>query len=72
MTINPVPALTFTGSLPNAVVNQPYTQTLAASGGVGPYTYAMTAGTLPAGITVSSTGVVSGTPTTVRGIQLHR
>ncbi len=63
--INPVPQLTFTGALPNAVVNQPYTRTLAASGGVGPYTYAMTAGTLPAGITVSSTGVVSGTPTTV-------
>ena len=65
VTINPVPALTFTGSLPNAVVNQPYTQTLAASGGVGPYTYAVTAGTLPAGITVSTTGLVSGTPTTV-------
>ena len=35
VTINPVPPLTFTGSLPNAVVNQPYTQTLAASGGGG-------------------------------------
>ncbi len=65
ITVQAPPALTFTGSLPNAVVNQPYTQTLQASGGVGPYTYAVTAGALPAGITLSSNGTVSGTPTTV-------
>jgi hypothetical protein len=62
--VNPIPALAFTGSLPNATVNVPYTQTLAATGGLAPYTYAVTAGTLPAGITVSTGGVVSGTPTT--------
>nr|WP_269744712.1 putative Ig domain-containing protein [Granulicella tundricola] len=67
ITINvlPVPPLTFTGSLPNATLNVPYTQTLAAAGGIAPYTYTITAGTLPPGITMSSTGVVSGTPTVV-------
>lgn len=65
VTVNPVPALTFTGSLPNAVVNVAYTQTLAATGGIGPYTYAITTGALPAGLTLSSAGVVSGTPTAV-------
>ena len=64
ITVNPLPALSFTGSLPNGVVNQPYLQTLAATGGVGPYTYAVTAGALPAGITLANNGTVSGTPTT--------
>ncbi len=65
ITVQPVPALTFTGSLPNGVVNQTYTQTLQAQGGVGPYTYSLTAGSLPAGLTLSAGGVISGTPTTV-------
>lgn len=39
-----------------------YSQTLSATGGNGSYTWS-TAGSLPPGITVSSGGVVSGTPT---------
>ena len=65
VTVQGIPPLTLAGSLPVATLNQPYTQTLQAAGGVGPYTYAVTAGTLPAGITLSSTGIVSGTPTVV-------
>jgi hypothetical protein len=65
ITVDPLPTLTFTGSLPNATLGVFYTQTLHASGGTAPYTYALTAGTLPPGITLSSTGVVSGTPTAV-------
>lgn len=58
--------LTFTGTVPNAVVNQPYTHTLTATGGASPYTYAITAGALPAGLSLdSSTGTISGTPTKV-------
>jgi hypothetical protein len=38
----------------------------SASGGTGPYTYSLHAGTLPAGLTLNaSTGAVSGTPTAV-------
>jgi uncharacterized repeat protein (TIGR01451 family) len=38
-------------------------QTLTASGGAPPYTFAQTAGSLPAGMNISSNGVLSGTPT---------
>ncbi len=65
VTVQPIPTLTFTGSLPNAVVGVAYTQTLQATGGVAPYTYAVTAGALPPGLTLSTAGVVSGTPTAV-------
>jgi len=41
-----------------------YSQTLATTGGSSPYTYAVTPGTLPAGLTLAG-GVISGTPTSV-------
>jgi hypothetical protein len=66
ITVQPVPPLTLNGSLPNATVNVAYSQTITAQGGLPPYTYAITAGTLPAGITLdSATGTFSGTPTMV-------
>jgi hypothetical protein len=65
ITVDPLPKLTFTGSLPNATLGVFYTQTLHATGGTAPYTYTLTAGTLPPGIALSSSGVVSGTPTAV-------
>jgi Putative Ig domain len=52
-----------TTSLPNGTVGTAYTSTLAASGGTTPYTWTLTSGTLPAGLTLASTGVISGTPT---------
>ncbi len=57
------PSIT-TASLPNGTQNIAYNATLAASGGTTPYTWSITAGSLPAGLTLaSSTGVISGTPT---------
>ena len=50
-------------TLPAATAETPYSQTLTASGGTPFYTYAVTAGALPAGLTLSSAGVFSGTPT---------
>ena len=45
-------------------VGQPYLSSLAAAGGVPPYTYSISAGNLPAGLALnSSTGAISGTPT---------
>ena len=38
-------------------------QTLVAVGGVGPYTWAVTTGSVPAGMALSSAGVLSGTAT---------
>jgi hypothetical protein len=61
-----VTALSLTCSLPaNAQVGKSYSGTCSASGGTTPYTYAISTGALPAGLTLSSsTGSVSGTPTT--------
>jgi hypothetical protein len=62
ITVNPT-------SLSNGVVGSPYTQTVSASGGVAAYTYALTSGTLPAGLVFnSSTGAITGTPTVSNGV----
>ncbi len=50
--------------LPDADLNQPYNQALSASGGTAPYQWALASGsTLPAGLSLSVSGVVSGSPT---------
>ncbi len=65
VTINPKPTVT-TASLPNGNKNSPYSQTLAATGGTGALTWSVSAGTLPPGLNLNtSTGVISGTPTTI-------
>jgi uncharacterized protein YhjY with autotransporter beta-barrel domain len=52
-------------SPPNGAVNQPYSQQFSVSGGTAPYTYSVEAGlgNLPPGMSLSSTGLLSGTPT---------
>jgi len=49
--------------LPPSVTGLPYSQQLTTVGTAGACTFAVTAGTLPPGITVSVAGLVSGTPT---------
>ncbi len=58
ITVNP-PAL------PNGFVGTAYNQTLTASGGVSPYSFSVSAGALPGGLTLSSAGVLSGTPAAI-------
>jgi hypothetical protein len=50
-------------TLPGGNVGFAYSQQITASGGTGPYTFAVTSGTLPAGMTLSPGGLLSGTPT---------
>jgi hypothetical protein len=53
-----------TGGAPDATVGLPYRLALQASGGIGrPYAWSFTSGALPPGMTLSSAGIVAGTPT---------
>jgi hypothetical protein len=65
VTVSPVPTLTLAGSLPNATLGVAYSQALTATGGIKPYSYALTAGSLPPGLTLATDGTISGTPTQV-------
>ena len=47
------------------IVGAPYSSSFVATGGTAPYTFAITAGALPGGLTLNpATGAVTGTPTT--------
>ncbi|PIF29581.1 putative secreted protein (IPTL-CTERM system target) [Acidovorax sp. 56] len=50
-------------TLPAPVVGLAYSQNLSAAGGAAPYSFAITAGALPPGLTLSSAGVIAGTVT---------
>ena len=62
----PSPAVVTT-SLPNLVVGRPTSTVLTAVQGTAPYSWKFVGGALPPGLTLSSDGTVSGTPTTVGG-----
>ncbi|MFN7973500.1 MAG: SBBP repeat-containing protein [Acidobacteriota bacterium] len=49
-------------TLPTASYVVPYSQTLGASGGSGPYDFGVTEGDLPPGLSLSRVGVLAGTP----------
>ena len=62
------PDLTITtnSSLPSGMVTQPYNNvTLTSTGGTGTKTWDISSGSLPIGLNLSSSGVISGTPTTI-------
>jgi len=67
ITVTPPQALAVkTTSLPNGVQNTTYASTrLQATGGVGPYSWQLASGSspLPAGLSLSAAGAISGTPT---------
>ena len=50
-------------TLPNGSPGVPYNQTITASGGAPPYNFLVTSGSPPPGLELSSSGVLSGTPT---------
>lgn len=52
-----------TGAVPAGTVGAEYNHTFTAAGGAAPYTWSVSAGELPAGLALSATGVLSGTPT---------
>jgi hypothetical protein len=54
------PGMTVAGSLPNAVVGQPYSAQITAIGGTAPYQF--TCSVLPRGLQMDSEGRITGTP----------
>jgi len=52
------------GSLATPIVGEALNVAVTASGGTGPYAFAVSGGALPAGLSLSPTGQISGTPTT--------
>jgi hypothetical protein len=49
-------------TLAQGAASVPYRQLLVASGGVQPYTWSISSGSLPAGLSVTADGIISGTP----------
>jgi subtilisin family serine protease/glucose/arabinose dehydrogenase len=60
--INPPPLAIQTQGLPDAPVNQSYSQTLQVSGGWPPYTWTLASGLLPPGLSLNPDGIIMGTP----------
>lgn len=56
------PTITTT-TLANGTTGTAYSVALAATGGILPYSWSVPTGTLPAGVTLSTAGVLAGTPT---------
>ena len=62
VTITPPPLSLTTTSLIGATAGTAYSALLTATGGTAPYSWTITSGTPPAGITLQSTGSLAGTP----------
>lgn len=62
LTIIPGPLSIATTSLPAGNAGSVYSATLTAAGGTSPYSWTLDSGSLPAGLSLSSAGVISGTP----------
>ena len=65
--ISPCPPMTVSPvSMPNGNTSSTFSQTITVTGGTAPYTFAVSSGALPPGLTLdANTGVLSGTPTTL-------
>jgi hypothetical protein len=64
LTFNVAPKLAIlTATLPGPTKGAVYSFTLNGEGGLAPYTWSKSSGTIPSGLTLSSAGVLSGTPT---------
>ncbi len=61
-TVNAASVVLSIAAPPAMTVGSPVNMALAASGGSAPYQFALTSGTLPAGLTLNADGTVTGTP----------
>jgi hypothetical protein len=56
------PTLSFNSTLPGGNLGTPYSQQLTAGGGTAPYSFKLSSGALPPGLTLGNDGSISGTP----------
>ena len=59
------PLVSTESPLPTGIYGQPYSYTLTGNGGLGSYTWSLTDGALPPGLTLSSSGEISGSITNI-------
>jgi hypothetical protein len=64
-TYTPPPPITLACPAAGGTTGAPYSSALVATGGVPPYAFSITSGSLPPGSSLDSTGDIRGTPTTV-------
>ena len=64
ITIAPRTVVVRTAKLRQAIVSEPFSETLVAKNGEPPYTWARTSGTLPPGLTLGTDATIQGIPTT--------
>ncbi|WEK06205.1 MAG: Ig-like domain repeat protein [Candidatus Devosia phytovorans] len=62
--VDPAPSdIVVSGQAPRSVAGEPLAMVISATGGVGPYGFAITSGALPDGVTLdAATGAIAGTP----------
>ncbi len=58
------PVINTTSPLNAGTTTLPYADTLVASGGTAPYSWSATSGSLPPGVSLATSGIITGTPTT--------
>jgi hypothetical protein len=62
ITVSVAPLTVATKDLPSAIIGTPYRASLTAAGGTAPDSWGLSAGALPAGLSLSSGGIITGTP----------
>ncbi len=62
LTVNAPPSVSNPATT-TATAGSPFSQTFTASGGSGAYSFSLASGSLPTGLSLATTGVLSGTPT---------
>jgi len=60
---NPTAITVSSPAVTTAIQGQPFSQSFTASGGQTPYSFSLASGNLPPGLSLTTTGVLSGTPT---------
>jgi hypothetical protein len=63
LTVQAGPLSITTATLPDGTLGAAYSASLAGAGGTPPYSWSIAAGTLPGGLTLSTAGAITGTPT---------